>query len=193
MKYVFTLDKKSFSKRKELFSSLTPLFFDRGVSDGTAYNTFLRELIQSLKTVKEKNRSFPLFKKEVQELSVHSPLIEITPWGGVSIKKVDTAKGFIQKLLIIRQYGILGFEIHNKKLEKLHILEGECLLISSLHASETWQKGIVSVSFGEKGKKVVLNPGDEHGIIALTNCVIEETSTNNLDDIVFIFPSEQVN
>jgi hypothetical protein len=30
-------------------------------------------------------------------------------------------------------------------------------------------------------------PYDEHGILALTDCVIEEKSDNHLDDLVFVY------
>jgi hypothetical protein len=53
-------------------------------------------------------------------------------------------------------------------------------------------KGVVTLTLGKKGDTVTLHPGDEHGIIALTNCVIEEESTNYLTDLTYIFQSNQV-
>lgn len=195
MTYSFTLDEKSFQKNtstRALYARLHTAVKQRSITTPTAYNAFLKDIIKTLRNNQGKSKKMALFEKEVKDLTIHSPLIEITPWGGVCIKKVDTAKNFVQKLLIVREYGILGFEIHNKKLERLHILEGNCLLISSQHAKKNWKRGQVVISLGQKGDKAVLQPEDEHGIIALTNCVIEETSTNNLDDLVFIFPSKQV-
>lgn len=160
-------------------------------SSEKVYNEFIHKLVTILKKERIRNSS-RLFEKEIKGLTIASPLIEPTVWGGVSIKKVDTTKDFVQKLLLIKQYGILGFEIHKKKLEKLYILKGTCLLLSSQHKKTSWQKGQVTIALGKAGSKATLEPGDEHGIIALTNCVIEETSTNHLDDLLYIFPSFQV-
>lgn len=156
------------------------------------YNIVLTRIITLAKKYPMQKEQGSLFTKELREGTKNYPLSEPTPWGGVPLKAVDVEKDYIRKLLVIKQYGILGFEIHKHKLEKLKILEGICLLITSQHGVKNWQKGHVSVALGKKGNKVVLEPGDEHGIIALTNCVIEEESTNHLDDLVYIFNSFQV-
>ena len=133
-----------------------------------------------------------LFKDELIQINKGKPLTEKTQWGGVSLKKVDVARDFIQKLLVINTYGILGFEIHKYKLEKLKILEGTCLVLYSNHKANEWKKGRVKIDLAKKGDKFEFQPNDEHGIIALTECIIEETSTNHLDDSIFIFKADQV-
>jgi len=189
MKYTFTIDKKSFNACPKIRSCLkTVLSANNTASTEKEFNELIRRIVIELKKEKLPNDS-SLFTKELTSINTTSPLLEKTPWGGVSIKKVDTAKNFVQKLLVIQQYGILGFEIHNRKLEKLNILEGLCILISSQHKSKLWKKGNVILILGKKGTKVTFQPGDEHGIITLTNSVIEETSTNHLDDLVYIFRS----
>lgn len=192
MTYAFTLDKKSFEAMPQLFSQLQA-FLDKThtASSEKEYNGFIHALVALLKNEQIRNSS-RLFAKELKDITITSPLIEPTVWGGVSIKKVDTTKDFVQKLLLVKQYGILGFEIHKRKLEKLHVLEGTCLLLSSQHKKTAWEKGQVTIVLGKVGTQVVLEPGDEHGIIALIDCVIEETSTNHLDDLVYIFPSQQL-
>lgn len=190
MTYTFTVDKKSFATHKKLLLLLETSLKENTASTEKEYNKLIYSIISALQKEKLPSKS-PLFTKEIALSGIASPLVEKTVWGCVNIKKADTAKDFVQKLLVVRQHGILGFEIHKQKLEKLKILEGLCILISSQHKSKTWKKGVAALSLGKKGTKVTLQPGDEHGIIALTNCVIEETSTNHLDDLVYIFNSQQ--
>lgn len=132
---------------------------------------------------------FPIYNKEIIPISKPARLTERTAWGGVALKKVDVEKDYIQKLLVINAYGLLGFEIHKLKHEQLKILEGVCLVLYSNHADPNWKQGEVRVRLGVPGDKFEFLPKDEHGIIALTNSVIEETSTNQLDDLTYIFPA----
>lgn len=157
-----------------------------------AYNHLLTQIIRLAKAYPMHKTQGSLFAKELKEGTRNYPLSEPTPWGGVALKQINVDKDFVRKLLVIKQYGILGFEIHKQKLEKLKILEGVCLFIASGHEKKGFTKGIVSIALGRKDDKVILRPGDEHGIIALTNCVIEEVSTNHLTDLVYIFPSLQI-
>lgn len=192
MTYTFTLDKASFTRYPKLQNALANVLAKTNtVATTRGYNRFVKQLVATLQktplTINDR-----LFQKEKAALVLRSPLIEKTRWGGVSIKKVDTEKDFVQKLLLVKQYGILGFEVHKRKREKLCVKEGFCLLLSLQHSSKQWKKGLVTIALGATGKRVTLEPGDEHGIIALTNCVIEETSTNHLDDLVYIFLTRQV-
>lgn len=121
------------------------------------------------------------------------------PWGGVVHKFIDVNKTrekednkLVEKLLVIRQRGILGFEIHTKKDEHLHVLEGVVLFIHSVHGDKAWKKGQVSMTLVEKGAEIRLLPGDEHGMIALSNSVVKETSSYHLSDLIFLFNSQQV-
>ncbi len=157
------------------------------------YQKILEKLIAIIKKTKTSKAKDYLYQKEIEPIKKHKPLTEPTDWGGVTLKKVDVSRDFIQKLLVIGKYGILGFEIHKKKLENLKVLEGECLVFYSNHKSPAWKKGKVTVKLASRGAKFTFQPYDEHGIIALTNCVVEETSTNHLDDLTYIFKSQQVN
>ena len=157
-----------------------------------AYQRFLKSLISEIKQNPPASKTSKNFKNELLQIAKAKPLTEKTPWGGVALKKVDVAKNFIQKLLVIKNYGILGFEIHKNKLEKLQVLEGFCLVLFSNHNSKDWQRGKVIVKLAKAADKFEFLPGDEHGIIALSDCIIEETSTNHLEDLIYIFRSDQV-
>lgn len=159
------------------------------------YNNLLQKTIFLIrKFLKQKNtpKSDFLFKKEIKPILKEKPLTEKTPWGGVVLKKVDVDKNYIRKLLVIRQYGILGFEVHKFKIEELKILEGKCLMIKSCHRERDWEKGKVEIISSKTNDKFKFFPADEHGLIALSDCVIEEKSTNHLDDLIFIFNSKQL-
>lgn len=128
-----------------------------------------------------------LHSKEIGPIQKGVALTEKTLWGGVSLKNVDVAKDFIRKLLVVNGLGVLGFEYHDLKLEKLKVLEGYPLVIFSNHSSKGWKEGKLSWKISAPGDRFTFLPSDEHGIIALTNSVIEETSTNHLDDLRFIY------
>lgn len=162
------------------------------IASGKEYNILLAKIIGLARKYPMQKEQGSLFAKELKEGTKNYPLSEPTIWGGVTLKEVNVKKNYIRKLLVIKQYGILGFEIHKEKLEKLKVLEGICLLISSQHSKKGWQKGQVSIVLGKKGDTALLQPGDEHGVIALTNCVIEEESTNHLTDLMYIFKSAQI-
>lgn len=141
------------------------------------YNKMLRQIIVLCKKKHQYKLKTPLFNQEIKLIKAKKPLSEPTAWGGVNLKRVDVAKNYIKKLLVIRKYGILGYEFHKQKIERLKILEGYCL---------------INFKFAKPGDRFKYVPGQEHGVVALTNCVIEEQSTNNLDDLIFIFNSKQI-
>lgn len=128
----------------------------------------------------------PLFNKEIKLIKKCQALSELTPWGGVNLKQVDVVKNHIRKLLVIKKFGILGFEYHRNKIERLKVIEGRCLMIL------TDRKNKIRLRLPKPSEKFKFLPGDKHGVVALTNCVIEEQSTNHLDDLIFIYNSYQV-
>lgn len=162
------------------------------IADVEMYNQFIKALMDQVRK-HQKDTSLPssLFDKEIGPIHDKTPLTEPVVWGGVSLKKVDVEKDFIQKLLVVGKFGILGFEIHEQKLEHLRVLEGLCLVLYSNHHVDGYKEGEVKMQLASVGDTFRFEPHDEHGIVALTNCVIEETSTNHLDDIVYIFKSSQ--
>ena len=163
----------------------------KSIATTSQYDNIVKKLISLFKNKSLDSAKFTLFYKEKVAISKSKPLTEKTPWGGVALKKVDVGKNYIRKLLVIKKHGVLGFEIHKLKHEKLKIVEGTCIVLYSSHSKPGWKPGKVSVKIASTGDKFEFLPNDEHGIIALTNCVIEETSTNHLDDLVYIFKAEQ--
>ena len=156
------------------------------------YNYIIKNLVDISKKFDLPSTKSQLYEKEIAEIERKAPLTEKTAWGGVSLKKVDVDEDYIRKLLVIGKFGVLGFEIHKLKHEHLKIVEGLCLVLYSNHAENNWKSGEISIRIASEGDKFEFLPGDEHGIIALTNSVIEEQSTNHLDDLTYIFVASQV-
>lgn len=133
----------------------------------------------------------PLYDKELERIGKNELTFK-TPWGGVAFKEVSVTNNHVEKLLVVEQArkpsGVLGFEYHHKKDEKLEIEEGYAIFISTGQPSETGEE-TVTLTFAQKGDTAVLHPGIKHGVIALTNLVIRETSTCDLDieDLLFVF------
>lgn len=196
MKYYFNINQLVSEKTKQyvnekLEQELRTLLSSITFETKEQYTEVLKQIIMVLKKYPINLKS-PLHDAELPQIKSHKPLTEETPWGGVALKKVDVEKDFIQKLLVVNRYGILGFEIHEKKYEKLKVLEGIVLMLYSNHKSPSWKEGAISATISTINDTGGLPPLDEHGMIALTHCVVEETSTNHLDDLVFIFTSDQV-
>lgn len=163
------------------------------ISTTSQYNNTVKKIVSIVKNIKILPKAkFAIYHKEIIPISKSAPLTEKTPWGGVSLKNVDVEKNYIRKLLVVAKWGVLGFEIHKLKHEKLKILEGICMALYPNHAKSNWKQGGISVKLAAAGDKFEFLPKDEHGIITLTDCVIEETSTNHLDDLVYIFKASQV-
>ena len=72
------------------------------ISTTFQYDNFIQETISLTINVKFRSiKRFPVYEKEIIQISKSSPLTEKTPWGGVAIKKVDVEKDYIKKLLVI--------------------------------------------------------------------------------------------
>lgn len=185
--------KGKFEKVLSAISQSTSSFFAHAkFSSQKEYSQFLFSFLSEIKQMTFPTVTQKIYDNEIHQREKKTPLIEKTPWGLVSIKKVDVQKNYVQKLLVIKQFGILGFEYHKKKLEKLKVLEGIALFIFANHTTLHYKKGRLMVQVAGAGNTFQFEPYDEHGLVALTNVVIEETSTNHLDDLHFIFNSEQV-
>lgn len=158
-----------------------------------SFQKLVNRIVATAKSEKIPPTKINIHPKEISEIKKMKPLTEKTIWGGVSLKKVDVGENYIRKLLVINKFGILGFEFHKQKIENLKILEGYCLVIYSCHKAKTWEKGKIEIKLATVGDKFHFEPYDEHGIIALSDCTVEETSTNNLDDLFYIFKLSQSN
>ena len=176
---------KALGRKNVLARELSKALKGSSFSSGQEYMNIMKKLT-AVARKNGGNEPAPLYKKEIIPIKGRLALTEGTPWGGVSLKKVDVERNFIKKLLVVGKLGKLGFEYHRKKHERLEVVEGKCLVLYSNHANGMG-KGEMDCKIAAKGDRFYFMPYDEHGILALTDCVIEEKSTNNLDDLVFIY------
>ena len=134
----------------------------------------------------------PLYDKKLERIGKNE-LTFPTPWGGVAFKEVSVKNNHVEKFLVVEQAvkpsGVLGFEYHHKKDEKLQIMEGYAIFLSSDQTPEGLEQGHVTLMFAGPGSTCQLHPETKHGVIALTNLIILETSTCDLDreDLLFVF------
>jgi hypothetical protein len=167
------------------------------ITNTEEFNSFLENAAKIVTQHQaELNRENPLFDREIQAIQRGWEFRFPTPWGGVANKSLSTWDEVhyeVRKYLVIHPKGMLGFECHKKKLEELRVLEGWCIGISSIHGEKGWTEGRVTLAFMKPGDRCVLKPGDEHGIVALTKCVIEECASDDTGgDLEFIFPARNV-
>ncbi|MDE1823645.1 MAG: hypothetical protein KGI00_00845 [Candidatus Micrarchaeota archaeon] len=149
------------------------------------YSRLIKSILSMARKSNAKNSS--LYGKEIRDIQKGKPLTERAAWGGVALKNVDVEKNSIRKLLVIRKLGVLGFEYHRKKHEHLRVVEGLCLIFHSNHRTRNWRRGMLEWRIAKPGDRFYFRPFDEHGMVAFSNTVIEERSTNNLDDLVFVY------
>jgi len=134
---------------------------------------------------------------EREETTVVVSMYQLSPVFGyvlglVFLNEILATIQIIGAVITILGVSILSFEIHEEKYEKLKVLEGIVIMLYSNHKNPDWKEGKVSATISASGDTGDLSPFDEHGMIALTDCVVEETSTNHLDDLIFIFSSSRV-
>jgi hypothetical protein len=106
-----------------------------------------------------------------------------TNWGGVHIFSYVHPE--VEKFLVVDQGRFLAFEKHSQKVETLFGEEGSGVLVYRCEASGQ----LTAESIGP-GWSRTLQPGQEHTIIALSNLLVRERSTDPLGmdkDLIFIF------
>jgi hypothetical protein len=110
-----------------------------------------------------------------------------TSWGGVHVLSYEHPE--VEKFLVVDQGQFLAFEKHAEKVETLFGEEGVGVLVYRCEVT-----GRLRAETIEPGWTRTLQPGQEHTIIALSNLLVRERSTDprGMDqDLIFIFtPNE---
>lgn len=194
MKYVVKMKRDNVSK---LLTKTQVLFIDKlsfflnqinPITNTKDYNVFIRELVLFAKKQYRIRILTPLFDQTIKLIENKLSKTEKTIWGGIFFKENPKRDAITKKLLIIKPYGVLGLELHEKKQEIVKIIEGVCLLLrkdeTNIHS--------LTICLAKKGDVVTFEPKEAHGIIALTKTVIEETSLNAIDDLRYIFKASQI-
>ena len=97
------------------------------------------------------------------------------PWGHETIW-AHTDR-YVGKILHVKAGHALSVQYHNRKDETIHLLSGE--MIYRVKLGDELED--VAFKQGESFRNV---PGTVHQMEAVTDCVILESSTNELDDVV---------
>ena len=100
------------------------------------------------------------------------------PWGHEEI--FAETKYYVGKLLFIRQGEALSLQYHEVKEETLRVLEGTLELVTGtdIERLEEHQIGPETVFH--------IRPRTLHRMVAITDCLLLEVSTTQLDDVVRI-------
>jgi hypothetical protein len=189
--YTFRMgaEQKTFTDVPATFMSELTAFVNSSpaIQDKTAYTQFCVGVTEIIaKHSSELSADTPIFDQRLTRIGRHEQTIH-TDWGGVSFVEASESNDHVEKYLIVKQAvqpnWVLGFEYHNRKVEKLEVKEGYAIFMKSDEA------GNVSLTLAGPGDTCELPPPTPHGVIALTNTAILETSNYQLDadDLLFIF------
>lgn len=98
------------------------------------------------------------------------------PWGEEVVFAIT--ERYAGKVLRIRSGESLSLQYHERKEETLYLHEG------SMRLTTPDADGVLTVRTLAPGEAVHLPPGTRHRMEALTDCVVFEVSTPELDDVV---------
>jgi len=98
------------------------------------------------------------------------------PWGHEEIF-AETAH-YVGKILFVKKGEALSLQYHEIKEETLRVLEGEIELVTGSDI-EKLDSHLVG-----PGTVFHIPPGTLHRMVAVTDCLLLEVSTNHLDDVV---------
>lgn len=130
--------------------------------------------------------SSPLFDQLMSKIESDSQSDVIsTSWGGVVIESLSNNDTEVTKNLVVKQGKYLAFEKHSQKVETLSWKEGLGVLVYRPR-----EGGALRTAEIKEGFSITLAPGQEHTIIARSNLVVWEESTDPLgmdNDLIFIY------
>jgi hypothetical protein len=125
----------------------------------------------------------PAFDLHRKAITAGGNMVIPTPWGGVHIISYEHPE--VEKFLVVDKGRFLAFEKHAQKVEKLLGEEGLGVLVYRCEHSAQLKAETI-----EPGWTRTLQPGQEHTIIALSNLLVREQSTDpkGMDqDLIFIY------
>lgn len=156
----------------------SPMFPDRA-----SYLSYCSELANRLR----QDLPTPLFLKHRGTITAGGDSVIPTSWGGVRVLSYEHPE--VEKFLVVDQGRFLAFEKHAEKVETLFGEEGVGVLVYRCELTAQ-----LRAEFIEPGWTRTLQPGQEHTIIALSNLLVRERSTDpcGMDkDLIFIFSFDE--
>ncbi len=125
----------------------------------------------------------PAFDLHREAITAGGDMVIPTSWGGVHIVSYEHPE--VEKFLVVDQGRFLAFEKHDEKVERLFGEEGRGVLVFRCEQSNQLRAEEIV-----PGWTRTLRPGQEHTIVALSNLLVRERSTDprGMDqDLIFIF------
>jgi hypothetical protein len=125
----------------------------------------------------------PTFDLHRKIIAAGGEMVIPTSWGGVHVLSYEHPE--VEKFLVVDKGCFLAFEKHAEKVETLLGEEGFGVLVYRCE-----QSGRLEAEYINPGWSRTLRPGQEHTIIALSNLLVRERSTDPLGmdkDLIFIF------
>lgn len=147
--------------------------------DAASYRSYCSELVANFSQV----LPTPRFKEHRDVIAAGGSSIISTSWGGVRVLSYEHPE--VEKFLVVDQGHFLAFEKHAEKTETLFGEEGLGVLVYRCELTTHLRCEVI-----EPGWTRTLRPGQEHTIIALSNLLVRERSTDprGMDqDLIFIF------
>ena len=109
------------------------------------------------------------------------PHIVHKPWGReewLELLEDEKGRGYCYKRIYINKGTRTSFQSHTKKIETNYIIAGE---------AEIWledEEGMLEKKTMKTGDSFTIIPPKKHRIIALTDMILQEVSTPDVDDII---------
>ena len=100
------------------------------------------------------------------------------PWGREEWLELNDR--YCYKRIYINAGTKTSYQYHNEKLETNYIIEGE---------AEVWlenDSGVVEKTIMKAGDFFNVEPPKKHGVIAITDIILQEVSTPEVDDVIRI-------
>lgn len=163
------------------FSPSSPDF-----SSEAAYRAYCHGACEDFRKLAQALPKTPTFSTHREAIAAGGSSVIQTGWGGVHITKHEHPN--VEKFLVVDAGKFLAFEKHEQKVETLHGKEGYGILVYR----PTGATELVAETI-RPGWSRTLQPGQEHTIIALTNLLVFETSTDpkGMDqDLIFMYMPE---
>lgn len=163
--------------------SFLELLPDPIFSSQEAYNRFCRLAPEVWADVVGKQAPGEKFTKAFGDVQSAVEGSFKTSWGGVHVTK--HVPPLVEKFLVVSQSRYLAFEKHEEKTETLVGADGIGLLVYRPEASVELVSLLIC-----PGTEITLKPGQEHCLIALSDLLVFEKSTDpkGMDkDLIFIF------
>ena len=186
MTAVFELDHDKLASDPRLADIGTALEWFSPIDSDESFNRYCQEACQVWENECFRNpvgKTSHRFSDLLDRIERRGPGVITTDWGGVVVTLHEHPR--VEKFLVIQEGKYLALEIHEKKDERLAVVEGAGLIL--------WRRPdqrSLTVEALKAGAEFHLKPGMEHCLIGTENLLVFERSIDpkGMDqDLIFIY------